>query len=246
MRALGLLRLGASAGRWRRCGDGGRTGGAPQPADRRCRSGSAPPWQLGAIVGLGATLLAVVRGPDRQAAPALAARCAYCPTRMAASRPRHQCRLPVPSPGAGPISPTGQPAGGVTDQRGQGGQRCSPAPAAVPAGQPDVSRLRRRHCVPHWVQRDDPRAPRTRPFALGRGELRQRLHHRPRRSSRQRPHVHDGGCPPLPSSGRWSTRSRVRRPRRSRRRRAMNSPREPIAELPPRIAALAVRPLQCS
>jgi hypothetical protein len=101
MRALGLLRLGQRrqvaalrrrwAHRWR------AATGRPAVSLQAQRA-----WQLAAIVGLGATLLAVVSGRDQQAAPA--------PTPIPA---------PVPSPAAqGPIdpNPTGQPAGSVTDQ----------------------------------------------------------------------------------------------------------------------------------
>ena len=246
MRALGLLRLGQRrqvaalrrrwAYRWR------AATGRPAVSLRVHRA-----WQLGAIVGLGATLLAVVSGPDQQAAPALAPRLVLPAPEVGV--------VPAPTPiprsgpfthGAGPDRPDRTTRRRRDRPRGQVASAGSrPPPAAVPAGQPDVSRLRRRHCVPHCAQRDDPRAHRGPIHAHGRGELRQRLHHRPRRSSRQRPHVHDGGCPRLPPQ-----RPLVNEVSRGADPSGAVSPcheqpaRGPIAQLPlARIAALAVRPL---
>ena len=236
-----------SAGRWRRCGDGGRTGGAPRPADRRCRSKRT-------ALGSWARSSGWVRrcwwsSADRISKPLPP----WLPVRTARAGSR---RRPGPNadpisgpftPGAGPDRPdrtTRQRRDRPRGQVASAGSR--PPPAAVPAGQPDVSRLRRRHCVPHWAKRDDPRAHRGPIHAHGRGELRQRLHHRPRRSSRQRPHVHDGGCPRLPPQrplvnevSRGADPSRVVSPCHEQ------PAREPIAQLPlARMAALAVRPLR--
>ena len=115
MRALGLLRLGQRrqvaalrrrwAYRWR------AATGRPAVSLQAHRA-----WQLGAIVGLGATLLAVVSGPDQQAAPALAPSLVLPAPEVAVVPAPTPIPVPVPSPTAqAPIDPTGQPAGGVTD-----------------------------------------------------------------------------------------------------------------------------------
>ena len=124
MRALGLLRLGQRrqvaalrrrwAHRWR------AATGRPAVSLQAQRA-----WQLAAIVGLGATLLAVVSGRDQQAAPAPASAPAPAPSlvlpapEVAVVPAPTPIPVPVPSPAAqGPIdpNPTGQPAGSVTDQ----------------------------------------------------------------------------------------------------------------------------------
>jgi hypothetical protein len=87
-----------------------------------CGSGGDRPqraWQLAAIVGLGATLLAVVSGPDQQAAPARAPSLVLPAPEVAVVPAPTPIPVPVPSPVAqAPIdpNPTGQPAGSVTDQ----------------------------------------------------------------------------------------------------------------------------------
>ena len=118
MRALGLLRLGQRrqvaalrrrwAHRWR------AATGRPAMSLQAQRA-----WQLAAIVGLGATLLAVVSGPDQQAAPAPAPSLVLPAPEVAAVPAPTPIPVPVPSPAAqAPIdpNPTGQPAGSVTDQ----------------------------------------------------------------------------------------------------------------------------------
>ena len=236
------------AGRWRRCGDGGRTGGAPRPADRRCRSKRT-------ALGSWARSSGWVRRCWRSSADRISKPLppwlpvSYCPARKSpSSRPQRRSRFRSLHPRRRPRStrPDNPPAvwtDHVAKSQARGLarrlQRCRRV-------EPDVSRLRRRHCVPHWVQRGDPRAHSGPIHAHGRGELRQRLHHRPRRSSRQRPHVHDGGCPRLPPQ-----RPLVNEVSRGADPSGAVSPcheqpaREPIAQLPlARIAALAVRPLR--
>jgi hypothetical protein len=118
MRALGLLRLGQRrhvaalrrrwAHRWR------AATGRPAVSLQVLRA-----WQLAAIVGLGATLLAVLSGPDQHAALAPAPSLVAPAPEVAVIPAPTPIPVPVPSPAAEvPIDPntTGQPAGNVTDQ----------------------------------------------------------------------------------------------------------------------------------
>jgi hypothetical protein len=108
-----------SAGRWRRCGEGGRTGGAPRPADRRCRCKRSA---LGSWLRSSAWVRRCWRSSaDRISKPLpLQLPVSYCPRRKSPwSRPQRRSRFrSLRPPAQAPIdpNPTGQPAGSVTDQ----------------------------------------------------------------------------------------------------------------------------------